>query len=259
MSGELKEISIVIRDRLACLYLDEDVGVGVGEGDVAEGLQAAPDLLHRRDPAADSDAGEAALEPTVGDGLRDPEREADGGVGEGHGGGDDGEPPYLIKVRYLREDDLDGAEEDHVRVAGAPARVLVVVVVASDVEAVRPLDRPHADCGGDGVSDGDADEVGVLDDAAEPDLGAAEDVAHGLRVRVVALPGVAAAVALGEQRGGVVADAGEEQHHGGARRPAQLRHRPRQGQDAGADHRRDDVRARRPHRARPPRPPIVVV
>ena len=45
--------------------LDEDVGEGVGEGDVAEGLQAVPDLLCGGDAGADADAGEAALEPTI--------------------------------------------------------------------------------------------------------------------------------------------------------------------------------------------------
>ena len=49
----------------AYLDLDEDVGEGVGEGDVAEGLQAVPDLLRGGDVGADADAGEAALEPTI--------------------------------------------------------------------------------------------------------------------------------------------------------------------------------------------------
>jgi len=50
---------------VAHLDLDEDVGEGVGEGDVAEGLQAVPDLLRGGDVGADADAGEAALEPTI--------------------------------------------------------------------------------------------------------------------------------------------------------------------------------------------------
>jgi hypothetical protein len=49
----------------AYLDFDEDVGEGVGEGDVAEGLQAVPDLLRGGDVGADADAGEAALEPTI--------------------------------------------------------------------------------------------------------------------------------------------------------------------------------------------------
>jgi hypothetical protein len=122
------------------LDLDEDDGVGVGEGDVSERLQAAPDLLRRRDAVPDAHAGEAALDPAVGDGLRDAEAEPDGGVGEGHDRRHDGEPPYLVEVRDLREDDLRHAEEDHVRVAGAPARVLAAGALG--VEAVRPLDRP---------------------------------------------------------------------------------------------------------------------
>ena len=50
----------------AYLDLDEDVGEGVGEGDVAEGLQGVPDLLRGGDAGAEADAGESALEPTVG-------------------------------------------------------------------------------------------------------------------------------------------------------------------------------------------------
>jgi hypothetical protein len=47
------------------LDLDEDVGEGVGERDVAEGLQAVPHFLRGGDVGADADAGEASLEPTV--------------------------------------------------------------------------------------------------------------------------------------------------------------------------------------------------
>jgi hypothetical protein len=50
----------------AYLDFDEDVGEGVGEGDVAEGLQGVPDLLRGGDAGAEGDAGETALEPTVG-------------------------------------------------------------------------------------------------------------------------------------------------------------------------------------------------
>ena len=45
---------------------DEDVGEGVGESDVAEGLQGVPDLLRGGDVGADADAGEASLESTIG-------------------------------------------------------------------------------------------------------------------------------------------------------------------------------------------------
>ena len=48
------------------LNLDEDVGEGVGEGDVTEGLQGVPDLLRGGDVGADADAGEASLESTIG-------------------------------------------------------------------------------------------------------------------------------------------------------------------------------------------------
>jgi hypothetical protein len=48
------------------LDLDEDVGEGVGERDVAEGLQRVPDLLRGVHAGAEADAGETALEPTVG-------------------------------------------------------------------------------------------------------------------------------------------------------------------------------------------------
>uniref|UniRef100_A0A8R7U400 Uncharacterized protein n=1 Tax=Triticum urartu TaxID=4572 RepID=A0A8R7U400_TRIUA len=243
------------------LDFDEDDGVGVCEGDVAEGLEAAPHLLHGGHARADAETGEAALDATVGDGLRDAEAEPDGGVGEGHDGGNDGEPPYLVEVRYLREEDLHYPEDDHVRVAGALA--LVLPAAAPDVvvvEAVRPPDRPHADGGGDGVADGDADEVGVLDDAAQLHLGAREVGADGVHVGVVALAGlrVAGAVALGEERGGVVDDEREQEHDGGARHPAELGDGPRQREDARADDGGDDVGARRPHRARPTRAPVVV-
>ena len=45
---------------------NEDVGEGVGEGDVAEGLQGVPDLLRGGHASAEGDAGETALEPTIG-------------------------------------------------------------------------------------------------------------------------------------------------------------------------------------------------
>ena len=70
--------------------------------------------------------------------LGDGEAEPDGGVGEGHDGGDDGEPPELVEVGQLREQDLDAGEDDHVgRVGG-----LAVSGVTVAVEAVGPLDRP---------------------------------------------------------------------------------------------------------------------
>jgi len=119
------------------------------------------------------------------------------------------------------------------------------------VEAPCSPDRLHADRRRDGVPDCNADEVGILYDAAEHDVGAAEVGADGVHVGVVSLARlrVARAVALGEQRGGVVGDEGEEQHGGGAGHPAELRDGPGQGQHAGADDGGDDVGAGRPDRA----------
>jgi hypothetical protein len=107
--------------------------------------------------------------------------------------------------------------------------------VAPGVEAVGPPDGLHADGRGDCVAHGDGGEVGVLDDAAEGDLPAAEDGADGLHVGVVpaaprgvgvAVAPTAGAVALGEQRGSVVRGAAEDEQDRGPRGPAQLRHRP---------------------------------
>jgi hypothetical protein len=72
----------------------------------------------------------------------------------------------------------------------------------------------------------------------------------GVHVGVVPLAGagVAGAVAVCEQRRGVVGDEREEQHDDGSGHPAELRDGPPQREHPGADHRRDDVRARRPHR-----------
>jgi hypothetical protein len=190
------------------------------------------------------------------DGLRDAEGQPNGRIGEGHDGGDDGQPPNLIKVRYLREEDLNSSEEDHVGVAGA----LAWVGVPMFVKAPRPPNRPHADARRDGVADGDADEVGVLDHSAEGHPDAAEVGPDGVHVRVVPLPGlrVARAVALCEQRGRVVGDEGEEEHRGGAGHPAELRDGPGQGEHAGPDDGGDDVGARRPHRPRAQGPAVVV-
>jgi len=64
----------------------------------------------------------------------------------------------------------------------------------------------------------------------------------------VAGDGVWRAVGVGEQGGGVVGDAREAGEREGPRDPAQLRHTPGQRQNAGADHRRHNVRRRRPYR-----------
>lgn len=70
--------------------------------------------------------------------LGDGEAEADGGVGEGHDGSDDGKPPDLVEVGQLREQDLDACEDDHVGCVGG----LAVRRVTVAVEAVGSLDRP---------------------------------------------------------------------------------------------------------------------
>ncbi|RWW12848.1 hypothetical protein GW17_00023471 [Ensete ventricosum] len=264
------------------------MGEGVGEGNVAQGLEAPPYLLSRGD-GADADSGEAAFESFVRceeteksravrstvhervqlvlqdrrwrhtDDLDDAESEADGGVGEGHDSGYDREPPYLIEVGNLRQEHLRDAEHDHVRIAGGTARVLV----ASLVETIRPFDRPvsqdettrleptffpkekddlfrsehshHANGGSDGVTDSDAEE-GELRELTEVSV-------DRVRVVVVALPGdgVAEAVAVSKESGGVVGDEGEEEHDHGAGDPAELRNGPGQRQHAGANHRRDDL------------------
>jgi hypothetical protein len=132
--------------------------------------------------------------------------------------------------------------------------------VALGVEAPGFPDGLHADGGGDGVADGDADEVGVLDRAAEGHPDAAEVGPDGVHVRVVPLPRlrVARAVALREQRGGVVGDEREDEHRDGAGDPAELRDGPGQGEHAGPDDGGDDVGARRPHRPRAAGPAVVV-
>lgn len=70
-----------------------------------------------------------------------------------------------------------------------------------------------------------------------------------VHVRVVAFSGggIAGAVAVGEEGGGVVDHEGEQDHDGGAGDPPELRDGPRQRKHAGPDHRRDDVRACGPY------------
>ena len=136
------------------------------------------------------------------DDLDDAEAEPDGGVGEGHDGGEDGEPGDLVEVRDLREEDLGHAEDDHVGRAGDGAGVAVPLLVEAvgspdgaarrartrhhvthhsfTVQIIRkePNDRgkqshsQHADGGGDGVPDGHPDDVGVLQEPADLDLDA---------------------------------------------------------------------------------------
>jgi hypothetical protein len=77
------------------------------------------------------------------DDLDDAQAEPNGGVGEGHDGGEDGEPGDLVEVRDLREEDLRHAEDDHVGRAGDLAGVAVSLLV----EAVGPPDRAACGCG----------------------------------------------------------------------------------------------------------------
>lgn len=67
------------------------------------------------------------------------EAEADTGVGDGHDGRHNGEPPDLVEIRDLRQNNLYAREDDHVGGVGLPARG----VVAVPVEAVRPFHGPE--------------------------------------------------------------------------------------------------------------------
>lgn len=64
-----------------------------------------------------------------------------------------------------------------------------------------------------------------------------------IHIGVVAISGagIAGAVAVGEERRGVVSDKGEKKHNSRASNPPELTDRPSQGQDTGADHRSNDV------------------
>ncbi|BAS89842.1 Os04g0490866, partial [Oryza sativa Japonica Group] len=120
----------------------EDEREAVCERDVPERLEAPPNLLHRGDAGAgaDEDARDGAPDSPVRCKLDLKHGDADGGVGQRHGGGERGEPPHLVEVGDLREHDLQRAVHHHVRPARAAARL--PLVVPSHVEAPRPLDRP---------------------------------------------------------------------------------------------------------------------
>jgi hypothetical protein len=64
----------------------------------------------------------------------------------------------------------------------------------------------------------------------------------------LAVNGVRGAVTVRQEAGAEPGDGGEGHQHHRPDHPAQLRDRPRQRQHAGADHRRDDVCARRHQR-----------
>jgi hypothetical protein len=57
-------------------------------------------------------------------GLGEAEAEADGGVGEGHDSGDDGEPGHAVEVRYEGQHHLGRPEEQHVEVVAAAGSVV---------------------------------------------------------------------------------------------------------------------------------------
>lgn len=129
---------LVLRRRRAerVLDLDEDVGEGVGEGDVAEGEEDVEDLVAGE---VEVGAGEGAADgAAVGGPLGGAEAEADEGVAEGGGDGDDGEPGDVVEGGELGEEELEDAEHHHVR---APRRAAVAGAVPFPVEAVHPLHR----------------------------------------------------------------------------------------------------------------------
>lgn len=76
-------------------------------------------------------------------GLGEAEAEADGGVGEGRDGGDDGEPGHVVEVGYEGQHHLGRPEEQHVEVvaAGDAGSAVALAVVA-----VGPQDRPATAC-----------------------------------------------------------------------------------------------------------------
>nr|CAB3459616.1 unnamed protein product [Digitaria exilis] len=81
------------------LDLDEHVGEGVGEGDVAEREEDVERLLFGR---VDGGAGERAADLAVmGRPFGGAEAEADEGIAEGGGHGDDGEPGDVVEAWEL--------------------------------------------------------------------------------------------------------------------------------------------------------------
>uniref|UniRef100_J3NC05 Uncharacterized protein n=1 Tax=Oryza brachyantha TaxID=4533 RepID=J3NC05_ORYBR len=128
---------LVLRRRRAerVLDLDEHVGEGVGEGHVAEGQEHVEGLLPGD---IDGGAGEGAADVAVGGPLGGAEAEADEGVAEGGGDGDDGQPRDVVEAGELREEELEEAEHHHVR---APGGAAVAGAVPLPVEAVHPLHR----------------------------------------------------------------------------------------------------------------------
>lgn len=72
------------------------------------------------------------------------EADGDGRVGEGHDGGEHGQPRHLVEALQLGEEDLDNAEHHHVR-GGEDAAVGGVAVLVEAVGLVhRPAESIHA-------------------------------------------------------------------------------------------------------------------
>jgi hypothetical protein len=115
------------------LDLDEDVGEGVGEGDVAE-REEHVERLGRGEGAA----GQRAAEVAVGGPLGGAQAQADEGVAERGGHRHHGQPRDVVEARELREEELEQPEHHHVR---APRRVAVARAVALPVEAVHATNR----------------------------------------------------------------------------------------------------------------------
>jgi len=74
-------------------------------------------------------------------GCCEAEAKADEGVRERHDRGDDGEPRHVVEVRYEGEQELGGAEDEHV----VAATVVAVRAVPMLVVAVRLQNRPAMD------------------------------------------------------------------------------------------------------------------
>ena len=73
----------------------------------------------------------------------DGESDADGGVGEGHDGGEDWEPWEVMEVWNLTQNHLDGCEYGHVWVVWDFAALMVTVLVKTVWPFHRPADHEN--------------------------------------------------------------------------------------------------------------------